>query len=124
MNVPNFKFTYCLPGGDLFVLALCTAVLLRYRLGYSGERSTIGRRAGNSFGSLRSCGYCSTRVNGYVFRSEDIEGLRGSLQRFLDEVNDRASMRSAASAQGQAVSAEASALYMINASIIWLANQT
>jgi glycosyltransferase involved in cell wall biosynthesis len=52
-------------------------------------------------------------INGYVFRNEDVDHLRACLQRFLDEVDDRASMRSAASARGQAVSAEVAATYMI-----------
>lgn len=52
-------------------------------------------------------------VNGFVFRSEDVDGLRQCLRRFLDKVDDRLTMRSAAAAIGQAVSSETAAPYLI-----------
>lgn len=52
-------------------------------------------------------------VNGYVFPSEDVEGLRQSLHRFLDNVHDRLAMQSAAAGTGRAVSAEVAAPYLI-----------
>ncbi len=52
-------------------------------------------------------------VNGFVFRSEDVDGLRQCLHRFLDNVDDRSAMRSAAATTGRAVSAEAAAPYLI-----------
>ncbi len=51
--------------------------------------------------------------NGYVFRSEDVGGLRQCLRKVLDSVDDRAAMRSAAASTGRAVSAEAAAPYLI-----------
>ena len=50
-------------------------------------------------------------INGYVFRSEDVEDLRRCLRDFLDGGRDR--LPSAAAATGRAISAEAAARYMI-----------
>ncbi len=52
-------------------------------------------------------------VNGFVFRSEDIDDLRQCLQRFLENVHDRSAMRSAAASTGRVVSAQAAAPYLI-----------
>jgi glycosyltransferase involved in cell wall biosynthesis len=52
-------------------------------------------------------------VNGFVFRSEDVDGLRQCLRKFLDNVDKRPAMRSAAAITGRAVSAEAAAPYLI-----------
>jgi glycosyltransferase involved in cell wall biosynthesis len=51
-------------------------------------------------------------VNGYVFRSEDVEDLRGCLHRFLKDEDGRG-MRAAAASTGRAVSAESAAPYLI-----------
>jgi glycosyltransferase involved in cell wall biosynthesis len=53
-------------------------------------------------------------VNGYVFHSEDVEHLRKCLQRFLDNLDDRVAMQSAAAGTGRAVSAEVAAPYLID----------
>jgi glycosyltransferase involved in cell wall biosynthesis len=52
-------------------------------------------------------------VNGYVFRSEDVEDLRGCLRRFLEAKDRRVDIRSAAANTGRAVSAESAAPYLI-----------
>ena len=52
-------------------------------------------------------------VNGFVFRSEDIDGLRQCMRTFLDDVDDRSAMRSAAATSGRAVAAEAAAPYLV-----------
>lgn len=52
-------------------------------------------------------------VNGYVFRSEDVEDLRQCLRSFLENADKRSVMRSAAASTGRAVSAEAVAPYLI-----------
>jgi glycosyltransferase involved in cell wall biosynthesis len=52
-------------------------------------------------------------VNGYVFRSEDVEDLRQCLRSFLENADARSVMRSAAANTGRAVSAEAVAPYLI-----------
>lgn len=52
-------------------------------------------------------------VNGYVFRSEDVEDLRSCLCKFLENVDARLALRSAAASTGRAVSAEAVAPYLI-----------
>jgi glycosyltransferase involved in cell wall biosynthesis len=52
-------------------------------------------------------------VNGYVFRSEDIEDLRQCLRSFLENADARSAMRSAAASTGRAVSAEAAAPYLV-----------
>jgi glycosyltransferase involved in cell wall biosynthesis len=53
------------------------------------------------------------RVNGYVFRSEDVEDLRRCLRSWLDNADGRLAMRSAAASTGGALSAEAAAPYLI-----------
>lgn len=52
-------------------------------------------------------------VNGYVFRSEDVEDLRACLRSFLKKSRDLTSLRKAAADTGRAVSAEAVVPYMI-----------
>jgi glycosyltransferase involved in cell wall biosynthesis len=52
-------------------------------------------------------------VNGYVFRSEDVEDLRACLRSFLKKPADLTSLRKAAADTGRVVSAEAVAPYMI-----------
>ena len=52
-------------------------------------------------------------VNGFVFRSEDVEDLRRCLRRLLENADDRLAMRSAAARTGRVVSAQAAAPYMI-----------
>lgn len=52
-------------------------------------------------------------VNGYVFRSEDVEDLRGCLRRFLEDDDRRVDIRAAAASTGRAVSAESAAPYLI-----------
>ena len=52
-------------------------------------------------------------VNGYVFRSQDVEDLRRCLRRFLDSPHEHLAMRSAAARTGGALSAEAAAPYLI-----------
>jgi glycosyltransferase involved in cell wall biosynthesis len=52
-------------------------------------------------------------VNGYVFRSEDVDDLRGCLRSFLEDEDNRVTLRSAAASTGRAVSAESAAPYLI-----------
>lgn len=52
-------------------------------------------------------------VNGFVFRSEDVDGLRRCLRSFLDNVDDPSAMQSAAANTGRVVSAQAAAPYLI-----------
>ena len=52
-------------------------------------------------------------VNGFVFRSEDVEDLRRCLRRFLENADHRLAYRSAAASTGRALSAEAVAPYLI-----------
>jgi glycosyltransferase involved in cell wall biosynthesis len=52
-------------------------------------------------------------VNGYVFRSEDLEDLRGCLRRFLDKADEWSKLRPAISTTGQSISAEVASRYMI-----------
>lgn len=52
-------------------------------------------------------------VNGFVFRSEDVEDLRRCLRRFLGNADDRWALRSAAASTCQVVSAQAAAPYLI-----------
>jgi len=53
-------------------------------------------------------------VNGFVFRSEDVEDLRTCLRRFLGNEDDRWSLRSAAASTCRVVSAQAAAPYLID----------
>lgn len=52
-------------------------------------------------------------VNGYVFRSEDVEDLRQSLRSFLSNRNEWPAMRAAAAATGRAISPEVASAYLI-----------
>jgi len=52
-------------------------------------------------------------VNGFVFRSEDVEDLRRNLRRLLENADDRSAMRSAAARTGRVISAQAAAPYLI-----------
>jgi glycosyltransferase involved in cell wall biosynthesis len=52
-------------------------------------------------------------VNGYVFRSENVEDLRNCLRSFLNQRDNWEAMRAAARNTGRTISAEAAAPYMI-----------
>jgi glycosyltransferase involved in cell wall biosynthesis len=52
-------------------------------------------------------------INGYVFRSEDVEDLRRCLRDFLLKTDDRARLRSEVAITGQTISAKVAARYMI-----------
>jgi len=52
-------------------------------------------------------------VNGFVFRSDDVVGLRQCLDRFLENVDDRSAMQTAAASTGRAVAADVAAPYLI-----------
>lgn len=53
-------------------------------------------------------------VNGYVFRSEDVEDMRRCLRSLLDDDVDRVTMRSAAGTTGSTISAEVAAPYLLD----------
>ena len=54
------------------------------------------------------------KINGYVFRGEDIVDLRRCLTDFLSKESKWASFRASASATGQKISAETAATYLID----------
>jgi glycosyltransferase involved in cell wall biosynthesis len=52
-------------------------------------------------------------VNGYVFRSEDVEDLRNCLRHFLGRADEWSNLRAAIASIGQSISAEVASRYMI-----------
>jgi glycosyltransferase involved in cell wall biosynthesis len=52
-------------------------------------------------------------INGFVFRSEDVDDLRQVLRQFLDSRNQWPAMQSAARLTGQSITAERAAPYLI-----------